>query len=57
MVDNAISDYNLEDYTIRQLAYLIMKPNLLSTEREQFESLRFQAPAKSALAQSSKALL
>ena len=50
MVDNAISDCNLEDHAIGQLAYLIIKPDLLSAEREQFESLRFQVPAKSALA-------
>ena len=56
IVDKAISDCDLEDQAMGQLACLIMNPDLHKTERKHPESLRFYAPAKSVSAQSSKPL-
>ena len=57
VVDKAISDCSLEDQAIGQLAYFMMKPDRLKTERKEPESFKFHPPAKSASAQSSNPML
>ena len=57
VVDKAISDCSLEDQAIGQLAYFMMKPDRLKTERKEPESFKFHPPTKSASAQSSNPML
>ena len=56
VLDNVISDWSFDDQAIQQLAYFMMKPNLLKAERKYPESFRFQLLAKLASIQSSKPL-